>query len=164
MNPVQVQSMIGYGPKTFMYPKTCAGFAAYGSSFPPRQEREIGTGRLADWRSRSRVDGWLGIPLGASDTRRGAPRSRNSKRDMSSSAMLHTGRVILGAPARVAVSSPPVPSSLTIRPPDCPIVVVESHRIVATDPFRNGAPSSIPADLTPRQAIAPGSHRRRRRG
>tara|TARA_B100000768_G_scaffold167510_1_gene171643 strand:+ start:64 stop:858 length:795 start_codon:yes stop_codon:yes gene_type:complete len=42
--------------------------------------------------------------------------------------MLHTGRVILGAPARVAVSSPPVPSSLTIRPPDCPIVVVESHR------------------------------------
>lgn len=37
--------MIGYGPKTFMYPKTCAGFAAYGSSFP-RQESEIGT---ADW-------------------------------------------------------------------------------------------------------------------
>ena len=111
--------MIGYGPKTFMYPKTCAGIAAYGSSFPRRQERESEI---------SESSRWLGIPLGASDTRRGAPRSRNSKRDMSASAMLHTGRVILGAPARVAVSSPPVPSSLTIRPPDCPIVVVESHR------------------------------------
>lgn len=47
--------MIGYGPKTFMYPKTCAGVAAYGSSFPRRQERESEI---------SESSRWLGIPLG----------------------------------------------------------------------------------------------------
>ena len=54
---------------------------------------------------------------------------------MSASAMLHTGRVILGAPARVAVSSPPVPSSLiypTTRLSDCRRRIA-SHRLTRSE-------------------------------
>ena len=49
--------------------------------------------------------------------------------------MLHTGRVILGAPARVAVSSPPVPSSLiypTTRLSDCRRRIA-SHRLTRSE-------------------------------
>ena len=62
------------------------------------------------------------------DTTRGSPRSRTSKRDMSASAAIHTGRITLGAPARVAVSSSPSPSPLLEPTIFRSIVIVDSLR------------------------------------